>query len=216
MCRCCRPPLPCPLCLGQCGGASLERGQGPASPVTARQVRTPHSRAGRGARGLDVPGAKPLGLPLLALPGTKSPEVEHTALPAAWLWSRVLMSPNVHFPTAVSGGTCVFSSGQEMGDVCQVLPTRSSVGGHFSISPSGLVLQLEWRWAQPAPAGVPLWDVPAGDRGWSPLGLEAGLCCLGLPLAESPWPWPRGYRIINWRLFPRLEADLSELQPWHH
>lgn len=42
----------------------------------------------------------------------------------------------------------------------------------------------------------------------------AGLWCVGLPLAESPWPWPRGYRIINQRLFPRLEADLSELQPW--
>lgn len=101
--------------------------------------------------------------------------------------------------------------------MCQILPTPSNVGGHFSLSPL-LVSSCSWSGdgAQPGPAGVPLWGIPAGDRGWSPLGLETGLCCLGLPLAESPWPWPRGYRIINRRLFPRLETDLSELQPWHH
>lgn len=98
-----------------------------------------------------------------------------------------------------------------------MLPPPSSVRGHFSIS-SLLALSCSWSGdgAQLAPAGLPLWGISAGNRGWSPWGLEAGLCCLGLPLAESPWPKPRGYRIINRRLFPRLEADLSELQPWHH
>lgn len=165
---------------------------------------------------MDVPGARPPGLLSLALPGTGSLVVEQTALPAAWLWSRALISPNVPFPTGTSGRTCVVSSGQETGAVCQVPSTPSNVGGHFSISPLlpcfAVGVEMGHSWSL---LGF-LCGVSLLATGWSPLGLEASLCCLGLPLAESPWPWPRGYRIIRQRLFPRLEADLSELQPWHH
>lgn len=85
------------------------------------------------------------------------------------------MSPNVPFPTGMSGATCVVSSGQEKGDVCQVPSAPSKVGGHRYVSTLLPCLAV----------GVEM------GHSWPLLGFPCGV---SLPGTEAGPPW--GWRLV--------------------
>lgn len=171
MCRCCHPTLSCPLCLGWCGDASLEHGQGPAYPVTSRQVGTPHSRAGRVTKGLDVPGARPPGPPLLALSGTGSLEVKDS--PARSL--AVEQSPDVP--------RCPFSHRHEWCNLCGLL------GAGEGRWVPGSLCTFQGVWASFVSTLLPCLAVGVEmGHSWPLLGFPCGVSLLGTE-AGPPWGW---------------------------
>lgn len=195
------PSVPCPLHLGWCGGASLEPRQGQPPRHPKADGRYPHLGLEVWQGGGVCPGLGSLAPPLPALPGTGSPVVEQAALLAPWLcpFSCVYASGGawvVCLGSASGGGTphLLFWGDCLLASSCRVLVGKGEA-------------ELPW-----APVGVSLLRTEV-RRGWPPLGLGWSLPCWA-SLAESPWPWPRGYRIINRRLFPRLEADPWQCQCW--
>lgn len=171
MCRCCRPTLPCPLCLGWCGSASLEHGQGPAYLVTSRQVGTTHSMAGRVARVLDVPGARPL-----------DPPCWHC--PAQGLWRR-----NSHPCQQPCCGAepdvpkCLFSHRHEWWNLCGLLGAGDGRCARFSLHLpmwEGIFLSAP-SWSRLA-AGVEM------GHSRALLGFPCGVSLLGTE-AGPPWGW---------------------------